>query len=71
MLVLSRFQNEKITIGDDIEICVVSVASNGKVRIGIEAPANVKVHRREVYDAIQRERQCNEEETDQEADERS
>ena len=54
MLVLSRFQNEKITIGDDIEICVVSVAPNGKVRLGIAAPAHVKVHRREVYDAIKR-----------------
>ena len=54
MLVLSRFQNEKITIGDDIEICVVSVAPNGKVRLGIAAPEHVKVHRREVYDAIKR-----------------
>lgn len=54
MLVLARFQNEKITIGDDIEICVVSVASNGKVRLGIAAPSHVKVHRREVYDAIRR-----------------
>jgi carbon storage regulator len=51
MLVLSRKKNESIVIGDDIEITVIEVASN-KIRLGIKAPANVSVHRREIYDAI-------------------
>ena len=51
MLVLSRKQNESIIINDDIVITVVEIRS-GKVRLGIEAPKEVTVHRREVYDAI-------------------
>ncbi|UCZ56773.1 carbon storage regulator CsrA [Desulfurispirillum indicum] len=54
MLVLSRKKNETIMIGDDIFITVVD-AMNGVVKIGIEAPRNVKVYRKEVYDAIQEE----------------
>jgi carbon storage regulator len=54
MLVLSRKRNESIVIGDDINIVIVDIRGD-KVRLGIEAPANVPVHRREVYDAIQRE----------------
>lgn len=53
MLVLSRKTNEVITIGDDIRIMIVGVRGE-KVRVGIVAPANVKVHRSEVYDAIKR-----------------
>lgn len=53
MLVLSRKTNEVITIGDDIRIMIVGVRGE-KVRVGIEAPVNVKVHRSEVYDAIKR-----------------
>jgi carbon storage regulator len=51
MLVLSRKQSETIIIGDDIEMTVVEIRGD-KVRIGIEAPKTVPVHRREVYDAI-------------------
>lgn len=53
MLVLSRHRDERITIGDDIEITVVEIRGD-KVRLGIEAPKNVPIHRREVYDDIKR-----------------
>jgi len=52
MLILSRRINEKIVIGDDIVISVVEVRGD-QVKLGIEAPRNVKVFRQEVYDAIQ------------------
>ena len=55
MLVLSRNRDEVIEIGDDIEIHVVDVRRDGKVRIGIVAPRHVAVHRKEVADAIRRE----------------
>jgi len=54
MLVLSRHRDESIMIGDGIKITVVEIRGD-KVRLGIEAPQDVPVHRREVYDAIQRE----------------
>jgi carbon storage regulator len=50
MLVLTRKTNQSITIGDDIEITVLSV-SGDKVRIGIEAPRDISVFRREVLDS--------------------
>ena len=53
MLVLSRKKNESIMIGDDITLVVVEIRGD-KVRLGIEAPAEIPVHRREVYDAIRR-----------------
>ena len=53
MLVLSRKKNESIVINDDISIVVVEIRGD-KVRLGIEAPKEVPVHRREVYDAIKR-----------------
>ncbi len=53
MLVLSRKRDEKIVIDHDIIITIVEVRGD-KVRLGIEAPADVPVHRREVYDAIRR-----------------
>ena len=53
MLVLSRKKSETIVIGDDIVITVVEVRGD-KVRLGIEAPKDVPVHRREVYDAIKK-----------------
>ncbi len=56
MLVLSRQKDESIIIGDDIEITIVDVRGD-KVRLGIVAPRTVSVHRKEVYDAIQREKQ--------------
>jgi carbon storage regulator len=58
MLVLSRKQNETIIIGEDITIVVVDIRGD-KVRLGIEAPKEISVHRREVYDAIRREREGN------------
>jgi len=54
MLVLSRGKNETILIGDDIVVTVADVNKNGTVKIGIDAPKEVSVHRREVYDAIRR-----------------
>ncbi|MBI5765312.1 MAG: carbon storage regulator CsrA [Planctomycetes bacterium] len=54
MLVLSRQRDETIMIGDEIEITVVDIRGD-KVRLGITAPSHVPVHRKEVYDAIQRE----------------
>ena len=52
MLVLSRQKDESIVIGDDIEISIVDVRG-GKVRLGIMAPKETPVHRREIYEAIQ------------------
>lgn len=54
MLVLSRQRDESIIIGDNIVVTVVDVRGD-KVRLGIEAPTEIPVHRREVYEAIQRE----------------
>ena len=53
MLVLSRKKDEKIVIGDNISIMIVEIRGD-KVRLGIEAPRDISVHRREVYDAIKR-----------------
>lgn len=54
MLVLSRKQDESIMIGDDVKITVVDIRGD-KVRLGITAPREIQVHRKEVYDAIRRE----------------
>lgn len=54
MLVLSRQRDETIMIGDDIEITIVDIRGD-KVRLGINAPRLVQVHRKEVYEAIKRE----------------
>ena len=54
MLVLSRQRDETIMIGDDIEITVVDIRGD-KVRVGINAPSRVAVHRKEVYEAIRAE----------------
>lgn len=51
MLVLSRKKDEKIVIGDNITLIVVEIRDD-KVRLGIEAPKHVTVHREEIYDAI-------------------
>ncbi len=53
MLVLSRKKNESIVINDDITIVVVEIRGD-KVRLGVEAPKEVPVHRREVFEAIKR-----------------
>jgi carbon storage regulator len=54
MLVLSRQRDESIVIGDNVVVTIVDIRGD-KVRLGIEAPGEVPVHRQEVYDAIQRE----------------
>lgn len=56
MLVLSRQRDESIVINDNVVVTIVDIRGD-KVRLGIEAPQEVPVHRREVYDAIQRENQ--------------
>lgn len=53
MLVLTRKRNESIMIGDNIVITIVDIRGD-KVRLGIEAPNDVPVHRQEIYDAIRR-----------------
>ena len=55
MLVLSRQKDQSIIIGDNIEVTIVDVRGD-KVRLGITAPKDVPVHRREIYEAIQREK---------------
>ena len=52
MLVLSRKKNESIVINNNITFVVVDIRGD-KVRLGVEAPKEIPVHRREVYDAIQ------------------
>lgn len=54
MLVLSRQRDESIIIGDNIVVTIVDIRGD-KVRLGINAPGEIPVHRREVYEAIQRE----------------
>ena len=54
MLVLSRKKDEKIIIGDKITIMVIEIRGD-KVRLGIDAPKEITVHRQEVYEAIKRE----------------
>jgi carbon storage regulator len=54
MLVLSRQRDESIMIGDNIVVTIVDIRGD-KVRLGINAPTEIPVHRQEVYDAIQRE----------------
>ena len=55
MLVLSRQKEESIIIGDDVEVTIVDVRGD-KVRLGITAPKSISVHRKEIYEAIQREK---------------
>jgi len=54
MLVLSRQRDESIMIGNNVVVTVVDIRGD-KVRLGIQAPQEIPVHRREIYDAIQRE----------------
>lgn len=54
MLVLARRVNEAIIIGGQIKVTIVEV-NKGKVKLGIEAPADISVHREEVFQEIQRE----------------
>ena len=56
MLILTRRVGESIMIGDDTKVVVLSVQGS-QVRVGIDAPSDVIVHREEIYERIQRERQ--------------
>ncbi len=55
MLVLTRKKDESIIIGDEIAVMVLGIEGD-QVRLGITAPRDIAVHRREIYDAIQREK---------------
>ncbi len=61
MLVLSRQKDESIMIGDDVQITIVDVRGD-KVRLGIEAPKSIPVHRKEVYEAIKKKKKAAEDE---------
>jgi len=58
MLLLTRKLGENIRIGDDVKITIVEVKGN-HVKLGIDAPASVKVHREEIYERIQQENRRN------------
>jgi carbon storage regulator len=53
MLVLARSVGESIRIGDHIKVTIVKIQGDKRVRLGIEAPPNVNVHREEIYQDIQ------------------
>jgi carbon storage regulator len=57
MLILSRKINEKVMIGDDISVSVIEIRGD-QVRLGVTAPRNVKVFRREIFDAIKTENEA-------------
>lgn len=56
MLILTRRVGETLIIGDDVSVTVLGVRGN-QIRIGVNAPKNVSVHREEIYDRIQREKE--------------
>lgn len=56
MLILTRRHGETVKIGDDIDVTVLS-SKGGQVRIGIKAPRDVEVHREEIYEKIQQEKE--------------
>ena len=55
MLILSRKRNEKIMVGDEIEFTIIDIRGD-QVQVGIDAPRSIPVHRKEIYDIIQKEK---------------
>jgi len=66
MLVLSRFRDQKVMIGDDISITVVDIRGD-KVRLAFSAPRDIIIHRQEVYDKIQKQKDEDAKQKDQDA----
>lgn len=63
MLILTRRINETLNIGDDVQVTVLGIKGN-QVRIGINAPRDVPVHREEIYQRIKREERMNQSDAD-------
>lgn len=57
MLILTRKIGETVCIGDNIRVTVLAVKGNSQIRVGIDAPKDVPVHREEIYRKIQRQQQ--------------
>ena len=57
MLVITRRRGDSVMVGEDVEITVVDIRGD-QIRLGINAPRETPVHRKEVYEAIQREKKC-------------
>ena len=66
MLVLSRRRDESIMIGEDITVTIVDIRGD-KVRLGVDAPKEIPVHRQEVFEAIKRNQQNGQEDAPSEA----
>lgn len=58
MLILTRRIGETLTVGDDVKVTVINI-QGGQVRIGVDAPKQVEVHREEIYNRIQAEKKGN------------